>query len=214
MVQDQSIALGVRVAVLVAFEKLLRASEYCSEKASSPSATLLAEHVRWNASYGGYDVLLAGAKTDKYNQGQVQRIMRRDDPFCVVRALSHYIEAEGDNIKQGAPFFIKHVGDRVSYVTADDINRALKRHAADVGIPVDRASTHSLRVGGAFALAAAGLPWEEITMAGRWSMDQGNVMAMLYARMSVGRIMKATKAMSLLDPSDDDVPTDCLTNFW
>ncbi len=46
-------------------------------------------------------------------------------------------------------------------VTAENINRALKSAAAELhypttkGIPIDRINTHSLRSGGAYALALA-----------------------------------------------------------
>jgi hypothetical protein len=59
-------------------------------------------------------------------------------------------------------------------VTAEDISRALKSAAAELqyptckGIPIERINTHSLRSGGANALALAGYSDTQIQKMGRW----------------------------------------------
>ncbi len=59
-------------------------------------------------------------------------------------------------------------------VTAENISRALKSAAAELqypttkGIPIDRINTHSLRSGGANALALAGYSDTQIQKMGRW----------------------------------------------
>ncbi len=65
--------------------------------------------------------------------------------------------------------------DRVRLdVTAENISRALKSAAAELqypttkGIPIERINTHSLRSGGANALALAGYSDTQIQKMGRW----------------------------------------------
>ena len=59
-------------------------------------------------------------------------------------------------------------------VTAEHISRALKQEASvhryptTKGIPIDRINTHSLRSGGANALALAGYSDTQIQKRGRW----------------------------------------------
>ena len=59
-------------------------------------------------------------------------------------------------------------------VTAENISRALKSAAAELqypttkGIPIERINTHSLRSGGANALALAGYSDTQIQKMGRW----------------------------------------------
>lgn len=59
-------------------------------------------------------------------------------------------------------------------VTAEDISRALKSAATALqyptkkGIPIQRVNTHSLRSGGANALALAGYSDTQIQKMGRW----------------------------------------------
>ena len=66
------------------------------------------------------------------------------------------------------------MGDIKGEVTAEHISRALKGAAAALhypttkGIPIQRINTHSLRSGGANALALAGYSDTQIQKMGRW----------------------------------------------
>lgn len=70
--------------------------------------------------------------------------------------------------------FFDHLGKGV--VLDSDINGLIKIAVADLklptnGIPVERVGTHSLRAGGAMALAVNGESREMIKKIGRWSSD-------------------------------------------
>ena len=65
-----------------------------------------------------------------------------------------------------APLFSWHAGTKWSSVMK--FNLALKDTARSLGLPHNRVSSHSLRIGGASALAAAGSSDREIMILGRW----------------------------------------------
>ena len=98
----------------------------------------------------------------------------------------------------GQPFFCKRIhGGTLSFVTKEDISKALKAHASLVGLDADRISSHSLRIGAAFEMANAGVDWETIGVRGRWSPLSVSGMAQMYARMSTQRLAKVASALSL-----------------
>jgi hypothetical protein len=205
---DASIQLGVRTAVLVAYQALLRGREYCSARARSLQRGLASADVRW-VSHAQHFVLKVSGKSDMYNQGELIPIQR--DPvaavagaeYCPVRALQTYIAAEPASRVPGQAFFVKRVDGRPSNVVVDDVSQALKKHATRLGCNVERISSHSIRVGAAFQLASAGVDWQTIGVRGRWSPVATSKMAQMYARMSTQRLDRIASALSLAQNPDD-----------
>lgn len=208
---DETIAIGTRAAILTAWDGMLRASEYCSSGASTftKDATLLGKHVTWSKTVGGWKLFIAHSKGDRYNQGKDMFFVPRTDgdSYCAARALRFYYESEERACAApDRPFFCKR--DRhnaVSYVTRDNVSAALKRHAAAAGLPVDRISSHSIRIGAAFSMANGKVDWNTIIHRGRWSPESGARMVIMYARMSRERLQEGTDALAI-DGATHDLP--------
>ncbi len=205
---DGSIQIGIRTAILVAYQALLRAREFCSERARSLQRGLASTDVKW-VSHAQHFVVKVSGKSDMYNQGELVPIQR--DPvaavagadYCPVRAMQAYIAAEPASRLPGQAFFIKRVDGRPSNVVVDDVSQALKKHAAGLGCNVERISSHSIRIGAAFQLASAGVDWQTIGVRGRWSPVSTSKMAQMYARMSTQRLDRVASALSLAQNPGD-----------
>jgi hypothetical protein len=86
------------------------------------------------------------------------------DPIhCPVRVLGRRYQHLRKNKATGKTFICAYWMDNEAYnVTADNISAALKRATTSLqyplyqGIPIERINTHSLRIGGACALALNG----------------------------------------------------------
>ena len=98
-----------------------------------------------------------------------------EEYFCPVRALARHfihIRQHGGSAKSFLSSYWTN-GIRAD-VKAEDISRALKAAATELqypttkGIPIARINTHSLRSGGANALALAGYSDTQIQKMGRW----------------------------------------------
>ena len=98
-----------------------------------------------------------------------------DEIFCAVRALGrrycHILRHSRDMNTLLSSYW---EGDTKADVTDNDIRGALKwaaerlHYPTERGIPIELVDTHSLRVGGACALALAGYSETEIQKMGRW----------------------------------------------
>jgi len=206
---DLSIPIGVRTAVLVAYDGLLRVSEYTSSRTDGPDhgASLLCENVIWSVPLQAYTIHITRSKVDRHNAGLHRfSLPRKEDRYCTVRALDAYIAAEPESRRLGSPFFVKRdASNLISFVTPADINRALKKHAQAAGLPVDFISSHSLRIGGAFALANGGVPFENIQQRGRWSAMRFSEMAIMYSRSDRSRQQFMTDVMNIERDDDETV---------
>ncbi len=98
-----------------------------------------------------------------------------EEYLCPVRALGRWflhIRKHGGSAKTFLSSYWSR--DTRAYVTAEHISRALKHAATELkypatkGIPIERINTHSLRIGGANALALAGYSDTQIQKMGRW----------------------------------------------
>ena len=92
-----------------------------------------------------------------------------------MRALGRRVRHIRGGAGQGKTFLSAYYVGRKRYdVTAENVSRALKEAARALeypttkGIPVQRINTHSLRSGGANALALAGYSDTQIQKMGRW----------------------------------------------
>jgi hypothetical protein len=201
---DRTIDIGVRTAALLAYSTLLRASEYTSPSAHAApgQATLRVRDVKFSSDGTTAALRIPHSKSDVYNQGCWVHVMASDNPrFCPVKALRDYVRAHPSGGEPDSPLFLRRSGtQRAVCVTPADVSQALKTHAAAAGLDPDLVSTHSLRIGGAFELADAGVDWETIGVMGRWSQLTITGMKERYARMSVQRKRNAARALDLSKP--------------
>ena len=105
-----------------------------------------------------------------------------DPIYCPVRALGHryvHLRTQGATNRTIISAYY-HAGQRYD-VTSDHISTALKQAATALeyplvkGIPIERINTHSLRSGGANALALSGYSDTQIQKMGRWRERSRNM---------------------------------------
>lgn len=206
VVDSESVSLGIKVGVLVAYKLMLRGGEYTSagHHADPTEATLCGSDVRWSDTMGGFAIRIPHSKADIYNAGVDKYILPSDagDPYCPVLWLRRSLLEEPLASVADGPFFVSRTSRGTSFVTVGDISRVLKAHCVGVGLDPSRISSHSLRIGAAFELANAGVSWPDIGVLGRWSPSGLGRMELRYARMpvSVDRLRRAAAALSLTKP--------------
>ena len=116
----------------------------------------------------GMNHTIRGSKTDQNRQGFTMHFDTLDeaDPavaFCVAKLAFRWAqEARPTGQDAFLSYRSKWVLDYETY------NKSIKLTARRMGINEARMSTHSVRIGGASALAAAGLPNWQIMKLGRW----------------------------------------------
>ncbi len=122
--------------------------------------------------------------------------------MCPIQAWRHLEAAPGD---ETGPALRMSDGSALGPTYLKKLLVAAQQAA---GGPTERISAHSLRVGGASAWLAAGLPEGEIQLLGRWSADPRNRAYLRYlrgmpeaawggAKEEMGRMAVATRGHSL-----------------
>ena len=155
-------ALMLWAASTSAFFGLLRSSEYtCPTSASYIPATLLRSHLSFNSDFSRATLHLPFSKTDPFGRGASVQLTAIPSPFCPVSALAHYTAARRSS---SGPLFIFSDGAFLTRAHLAGILRAVFPLQSDI-------HTHSFRIGGATALASAGVPEYLIQIMGRWSSD-------------------------------------------
>ena len=86
-------------------------------------------------------------------------------------------------------------------ITVDQVYRMVRSVMRAAGCDERRYGAHSLRIGGATAALAAGVPPSLIRMMGRWSSDIYEI----YCRMSIEAALSVGKAIcsATVSPADD-----------
>jgi hypothetical protein len=149
-------------AILLAFFGLLRVSEYTSKWVSryEEDATLMISDISVDMSNRIIHVHIKVSKTDPFRQGVTIRISATNNDLCPFTALTSFLQVRGSAF---GPLFT--FGNN-SYLTRNHVTRLLKSN-----FPESCVNTHSLRKGGASALAALGVPDYVIQLLGRWKSD-------------------------------------------
>ena len=189
---DHNLPLCTRTAISVAFELLLRVSEYTCPTQSTINTVkcLRRRHVAWRSDYGAFEVHLPASKSDPFHLGHSLYIFDRTsdgDTTCAAALLRQYL-ASTPSAHPDDPLFVLPTG---AFLTRDHISKALQLHAPRVGLPPALTKPHSLRIGGAFALLVSGAPWPVIKAFGRWLTDTA---AQLYARIGDTTARRAAAA--------------------
>jgi hypothetical protein len=192
IVSDTSLPLCTRTAVAVAFELLLRVSEYTcpSMSTTNPAKCLKRRHVTWRPDLGAYELRLGPNKSDPFHIGPSLYVFDRTtdgDPTCAAAILRAYL-ASTPSAHPDDPLFVLPDG---AYLTPAHITQALQANAPAAGLPPSLLKPHSLRIGGAFAMLCAGTPWPVIKAWGRWLTDAA---AQLYARLGDTTARRAASA--------------------
>ena len=155
-------AMMLWAAFTSAFFGLLRSSEFTAPSSSSilPS-TLMFYHVTFTYAPHTARLFLPMSKTDPYGSGASVILFALNSPFCPVSALATFYRAHPTS---RGPLFTFAAG---GFLTRSHVAAVLA-----VVFPSQPAlNTHSFRIGGASALAAAGVPDYIIQAMGRWTSD-------------------------------------------
>jgi hypothetical protein len=169
------------VAQLTGFTMVARVSEYLYTSKSEhwlttdrvqfempDGTTIPAQHAHKRASTTPIDVHIhiRTRKNDQKGRGHTLHFHRANptDKYCYVSEMWAHATCARPNAK--GPFFA--IPSENWILKAPQLSLQLKNMAAHFGIDSSRISTHSLRIGGASTLAAAGLTDIEIMRIGAW----------------------------------------------
>ena len=173
----------ITAAVLVAFFALLRSSEYtCPEtRHYDPECALCFQDVQFEGHFQFAQIRISKSKTDPFRLGCDIKVWRTGGRLCPVKALRRFIQHHP--VRQG-PLFTFRDG---SYLTRTRLASIMRSVLHDVDL-----NTHSFRIGGASAAAAAGIPDSTIQVMGRWASNAYRV----YLRTPDTTFRQAAYAMS------------------
>lgn len=198
---DADIDPGIKAACVCCFFALLRRSEasLCYNATTRRrDCRLTRRHLRVRKTETGrYLELFIVGKGNVNNAGRTRIIgeVRGSwaDPVSVV---DEHIRRTRDLVgAHGAAFVLEFARGRRaagSPVTGDDIGQAVKRGARAVGLKPELYAAHSLRIGGASALAAAGMSDWQLMVLGRWT----SWTFLRYLRMDLESIVAAAARMA------------------
>jgi hypothetical protein len=135
------------------------------------------------------------AKNDKFGTGHrfTYETLRTDDTvsaFDIARDMFKF--AKRARPRGADPFLSIDGRTQIKY---DKFSATLKRMVTIQGFDPEKFSTHSLRIGGATALAAAGVPDSTIQTLGRWK----SLAFLEYIRTSIATLQRAL--LSMINPS-------------
>ena len=145
-----------------AFFGLLRASEYtCPTDSTIVPSTLLLTHFKCAPDFSSASLRLPISKADQFGRGVLVDLFPLPSPLCPLSAILHYLAVRRP---LGSPLFLFADGTFLTRAHVVDILRSVFPAHPTL-------NTHSFRIGGASALAAAGVPDYVIRVMGRWSSD-------------------------------------------
>ena len=170
-------------AFLLAFFALLRASEYTSSESRhyDPDVTLRFDNICFDGEGRFVRVRIEKSKTDPFRLGCDLKVWATGEKLCAVKALKKFVKSHP--FRQG-PLFTFRDG---SFLTRSRLESVVKAAIPDINL-----NTHSFRIGGASAAAAAGIPDSTIQVMGRWASNAYRT----YLRMPDATFRRATRAMS------------------
>ena len=147
-------------AITLAFAGLLRSAEFVSHSTTTfdPDTTLLVSDIRLSANI--IHVSIKSSKTDPFKRGCIIRIGATGGLLCPVQAITNFIQLRGSG---PGPLYQFRDG---SYLTRRYLSQMLQTEFPNANL-----NTHSFRIGGASAAAAAGIQDSAIQLLGRWSSD-------------------------------------------
>lgn len=214
--------LTVYTAEILAYTTLSRVSEYL-ETGERGAHTLKTTDVLFElqngsiipahqtsstkfASVAGCLINIKSAKNDPTGRGHryyFQTSNPKDETqYCITWTLWRY--AETAKPSPDKPFF--HVPTLQWTLKPRYLNKKLKEMAYEYGLDPTRVSSHSLRIAGATAMAAAGMHEYEIKQMGGWKSDvfldyaRSSTEAFARARVTLARPLTTIQSTKLLHP--------------
>ena len=200
--------LAVYTAEVLAYTTLARVSEYLHTGARS-AHTLLSDDIMFELTDGAirpaYDIAsynfdkvvgclvnIRSAKNDATGRGH-RYYFEKSAPgdnslYCIVWTLWRYSQLARPAARRSF-FYIPEIHWTLKPAY---LNQRLKAMARMYGLEENRVSSHSLRIGGATALAAAGLHEYEIKQMGGWKSD----VFLEYARNTTEMFARARTALA------------------
>ena len=134
--------------------------------------TLINKETQKFASAEEVVVYIKGSKTDQYNVGAVRNHYRSGDTLCPLVALQemrrHFPQRFLGGKEAHLPLFRWADG---SYIVRDELQSYLQVAAAADGREAADIGSHSLRIGGATAMAHVVGDLAKVQRFGRWSSD-------------------------------------------
>ena len=155
-----------KAATSLAFFALLRSSEYvCRFRTRYDSRFCLSREDIWfNRSFSIMFVRIKASKTDPFRAGCIVRVARLPgNNCCPIELMLDYLTLRTS--VQG-PLFVLSL-EPLHNLMRQDVTLLLNRCLPEVA----NVNTHSLRIGGASAAAAAGIADSQIMILGRWSSN-------------------------------------------
>ena len=149
-------------AFTAAFFGLLRSSEFTAPSETTLiQSTLLFRHIGFTSSFTEATLFLPLSKTDPFGTGATVHLFARTAACCPVLVLRRYV-----------PFHPSPAGPLFMFQDGGFLTRSHVAAVLAIAFPNQpNLNTHSFRIGGASALAAAGVPEYIIQSLGRWSSD-------------------------------------------
>lgn len=147
-------------AFTLAFFGLLRVSEYTCQRIRifNHHFHLTLHDIKFTADI--VHVHIKASKNDPFRVGCTIKIASSFDMFCPVQALRSFLRSRND---VNGPLFTFLDG---TYLTRSRLVAVIRSCFNDVNL-----NTHSFRIGGATALAAAGVSDARIQVLGRWNSN-------------------------------------------
>lgn len=143
----------------------------------------------------GVTVFVRSAKNDQDGEGHQYHFdvlnVSVDALFCL--ASDMFVWAQAAKLQHGDPF-VGYRGDgpeNACYLSYPKMLNSVKEAATGCGFDPKRFGTHSLRIGGATILAAAGMPNHYISKLGRWK----SLAFLNYIHMALGVMDTSLKAL-------------------
>ena len=158
----------LQAAFTMAFFGLLRASEFTypspNPKCFDGSSHLTTQDISFSQE-DALNVHLKGSKTDQLRHGMGITIGATQSRSCPVKAMKRYLQIRPCQQRRKIPLFLFENGD---LLTRSSLVWHLRRQLKTFQVNPNLYSSHSFRIGGATAAAAAGLPSWQIQELGRW----------------------------------------------
>lgn len=136
-------------------------------------------------------IFLPRSKGDPMGKGATRFFPRQKGAgFCLVTTIYIYVLHAG--LRPGDYFF---AGPKF-VVSSSILSYTMKAASEAAGLSPDRATLHSLRVGGLVSLFAAGVPAHLMTLAGRWASEASFIQ---YMRASMEQYETIAHALNRVD---------------
>lgn len=132
---------------------------------------VLGDHFRWchvRRHEWGIEVTVPFSKT--CNHPTPVRMVKRDDPYCPIRAFDRYLTATPTPLRSPSLPFFRSIPSRSTPLSYSDALSSLKQRVGQLfGVDPCAYGWHSFRRGGTTALFQASVPDSLIALQGRWS---------------------------------------------